>query len=810
MGTARWVNGRMARYADPFSCPDCSARLPIDVPRCPSCRIDLRSPLASELLRTLRTADDLLARLRAESAEQPATSTIERTPYPAQTRGRRRSPGLSGASVPRILLSLGALCLLVAAVIFLAVAWTWLGVGGRTAVLVGLTLVSGGLGATMGRRGLRVAAEALTAVSLGLLALDVVGADNAGWLGDLSNGALVVATSGAVLAAALALSGTSRLGGPQLISALALSGVGFGLLGVTERWQPVAALVVVGYAAAAVVARSGRLVILRVTALVGGSLWWVGFALSGLDEATSNPTWRALWLDGHGYALLTASLLVLLPLLVERRHASVVRILAAAAAALLTVTVAVPAVDESATTLALTGLAVLTAWTVVAVIVPAEWRMVPLVSMALGAAPLLGVVVVLAVQGAVNAVDTAPPFTATIGLRLGDIDPVAAPPLLAIGVAALAGTVAVLAGRSTTLLVAGGAVVAASVVGTMALYPVPVWVVTTGLAAIGAALATDAVRRAGVLGQLEAGAGGVVLVAAITVALPSAGLTALVAALGVAGAAAVRWRGAFPMAAEAGGLLLPLAAAGLIWSGLAADGVAPEWRGLPVLAVAGLLAIVLAELEVEIGSALAAFVAAIGAVAVAGDVSTSLALHLTVAGALITASSLIHADRRHLGWPGGALLAAATWVRLADIGVQAPEAYTLPSASALLILGIVRLRRDETTSTARALGPGLVLATVPSLLWVLVDPVTSRTVLLGSGCLVLVLIGVRLRWSAPLVVGSAVGALLVLRELAPYAGAVPQWALIGTAGTLLTVVGITWEHRMRDVRYAAGYLRRLQ
>jgi hypothetical protein len=39
---------------------------------------------------------------------------------------------------------------------------------------------------------------------------------------------------------------------------------------------------------------------------------------------------------------------------------------------------------------------------------------------------------------------------------------------------------------------------------------------------------------------------------------------------------------------------------------------------------------------------------------------------------------------------------------------------------------------------------------------------------------------------------------------------VPQWALIGIAGTLLTVVGITWEHRMRDVRYAAGYLRRLQ
>ena len=800
----------MARYADPFACPDCSARLPIDVSRCPTCRIDLRSPLASELLLTLRTADDLLARLRTESAEQPVTVPVGRTPYPAPTRAPQRPRGLSGASVPRILLSLGALCLLVAAVIFLAVAWTWLGVGGRTAVLVGLTLMSGGLGIAMSRRGLRVAAESMTTVSLGLLALDVVGADHAGWLGALSDGVLVAVTSGAILAAALAISAMSRLGAPQVVASLAVSGVGFGVLGVTEHWQPVTAAVVVAYAALAVLARPGWLVVLRVAALVGGSLWWMGFALSGLIEATGHATWRALWLDGHGYALLTASLLALLPLLIDRRHDFAVLSLGTGAAALLTITVAVPAVDESATILAFTGLAVLAAWTAVAVAVPAKWRPVALAPMAVGAAPLLGVVAALATQAAVNALDTAPPFTATIGLRLGTPDPVAAPPLLAIGVAALLGVVAAQTRRTTILLVVGGTLVAASLVGTTALYPVPVWVVTAGLAAIGAALLADAVRRADAFGLRQAMVGGVVLVTATTVALPSAGLTALVAAVVVAGAATVRWRGAFPTAGGAGGLVLPIATGGLVWSGLAAAGVAPEWRGLAVLFVVGLLAIALAEVEVEIGSALAGSVAATGAVAAAGDLSTSLALHLTVAGALVTASSLVHADRRYLGWPGGALLAAATWVRLADIGVEAPEAYTLPSAVALLILGIARLRRDETTSTARALGPGLLLATVPSLLWVLADPVTTRAVLLGAACLTLVLIGVRLRWSAPLVVGSAVGALLVLRELAPYAGAVPQWALIGTAGTLLTVVGITWEHRMRDVRYAAGYLRQLQ
>jgi hypothetical protein len=83
-------------------------------------------------------------------------------------------------------------------------------------------------------------------------------------------------------------------------------------------------------------------------------------------------------------------------------------------------------------------------------------------------------------------------------------------------------------------------------------------------------------------------------------------------------------------------------------------------------------------------------------------------------------------------------------------------------------------------------------------------------VLLGLACVVLLLIGVRLRWSAPIVVGATVGGVLVLAELLPYAAAAPRWLLIGIAGTLLTVVGITWEQRMRDLRYAEGYLRRLQ
>jgi hypothetical protein len=106
--------------------------------------------------------------------------------------------------------------------------------------------------------------------------------------------------------------------------------------------------------------------------------------------------------------------------------------------------------------------------------------------------------------------------------------------------------------------------------------------------------------------------------------------------------------------------------------------------------------------------------------------------------------------------------------------------------------------------------PGLTLATVPSLLWVLANPVGPRAVLLGAACLGLVLVGSQLRWSAPLAVGGLVGGLLVLREVAPYASELPQWVLIGFAGTILTVVGVTWEQRVLELRRATSYLGRLR
>ncbi|MDE0778634.1 MAG: hypothetical protein OSB43_20325, partial [Nocardioides sp.] len=65
----------MPRYADPSRCPDCSAALPAAPGTCPSCGLPLTGALATELLRTLRRADDLVGQLRVSVAAPVAADS---------------------------------------------------------------------------------------------------------------------------------------------------------------------------------------------------------------------------------------------------------------------------------------------------------------------------------------------------------------------------------------------------------------------------------------------------------------------------------------------------------------------------------------------------------------------------------------------------------------------------------------------------------------------------------------------------------------------------------------------------------------
>ena len=126
----------MTPYADSQRCPDCRAPIHPGAERCTACDLTLRGETAQRLYTTLLQADRLLDELRAASASRigpplPASAhaTVAATAGPGPAPRRR---GLSAATVPTILLGLGAACLLVASLVFLAVAWTLLGVGGRT------------------------------------------------------------------------------------------------------------------------------------------------------------------------------------------------------------------------------------------------------------------------------------------------------------------------------------------------------------------------------------------------------------------------------------------------------------------------------------------------------------------------------------------------------------------------------------------------------------------------------------------------------------------------------------------------------
>jgi hypothetical protein len=512
---------------------------------------------------------------------------------------------------------------------------------------------------------------------------------------------------------------------------------------------------------------------------------------------------------------------------------------AAVAELLLAVALLAPATDLRPTPLTLVALGVLVATSAATWLLPRPWGLVNLLTQAVAALGVTAVGAQLAGASFERLARAAEPVWAG---RAGDLlprvataDPLALPapwllPLVLLGLVAAAWSLAEaspVADEAVALLAdlrAGAGLLAVGLVATAALYPVPVWSVTAALllAASGFAAWWLATRRPAPLGL----AGGLA-VAGLVVSLHADVLTALALSVVLVLTTTVQLRARDGGTAAVAGSLTgaALAAAVTVW-GVVGD-VEPAWlalTGLLVLAVTVLAApyapdrwwaspAVDARTGLETGAGASAVVLALLGLALAptSEQASWAAVYLTVGGVALTVMSLLRGDRRVVGWAGGLLLASASWVRLWDIGVHAPEAYTLPSAAALVVVGLVHLRRTPAASTMTGLAPGVSLALVPSLLWVLADPTGPRALLLGLGCLGLVLVGVRLRWTAPLALGAAVGALLVLRLAAPYVGdAVPRWVLIGAAGALLVAVGATWERRVTEARHLVGYVRNLR
>lgn len=185
-----------------------------------------------------------------------------------------------------------------------------------------------------------------------------------------------------------------------------------------------------------------------------------------------------------------------------------------------------------------------------------------------------------------------------------------------------------------------------------------------------------------------------------------------------------------------------------------------------------------------------------------GNPTTAIELGLlagAVATALVAATS---PSRRWWAWLSATALTGAIWIQAATLQLTAPEPYTLPAGALLVAVGIRARRLAAERSTWPVYGPGLLVLTLPSLVLAWTEPLSWRAAAVGLTALLILLTGANRRLQAPLLIGAGELAVLVLRELGPYALAVPRWAAIGAAGVLLLAVGVTWESRLADLHRA--------
>ncbi|GAA2400167.1 hypothetical protein GCM10010404_67450 [Nonomuraea africana] len=197
---------------------------------------------------------------------------------------------MSRRTAQNLLLILGGLLLAVAAIVFTVVSWGHLGIGGRAAILAGLTGVTLAVPVVLLRRKLNATAETVGALGLALMLLDGYAAHRTGLVGAVDGWDYAAATLGVVALAAavygrvLSLKVSLSLAVVLAQAPLIMLATGHG------RGWPSAALaatVVLDIAVWSVAARWGAL---RVTAVVCAAIMGTA-ALVSAGVATAEQDW---------------------------------------------------------------------------------------------------------------------------------------------------------------------------------------------------------------------------------------------------------------------------------------------------------------------------------------------------------------------------------------------------------------------------------------------------------------------------------------------------------------------------------------
>jgi hypothetical protein len=804
--------------AGPPPCPDCRAPL-TGAAACGSCGLRLTGPEAVRLWEVdqqlfaldhqrtdlLAERGGLLAALRPGTAIAPAVSGVPPTAAPIwQSPVTAPAQEWTPKRVQNTLLSLGALLLTVAGIVFAAVTYDRLGAGGRAAVLVLLTLLAGAAVPRLKARGLDATGEAVTVVTLALAVLDAYGLRKLGLAGGAAP-TVYAAVSASVLAV---LSGLYAAAVPVLVPRVAtvlLAHLPVPLLLVHAHASAGEAGLALAFVVAAdllawVVLSRPALRDVQITVLVAG----VG--TSGFATVFAAVGAFALGSEGAGQA----ALVVLAAL------AATTGVLAGPGTARVLVT-ALPAPYLSLAALAMSSNRltevqqplVLAAVALVAMqvagLLPRGWRPGPVIGAIVAAGSALATQLEAVSQAAALPLSwLATPWTLPAGTsaRLA-LAPHAAWDGTVVTLLVLLCAAVLTAGAGLALHRLDLAAIPTAVLLFLAAVVLPLGLATSYQLALllllgcagGLLTAGVVVERTDVsFAALGAGTALSLLTAAWSLADRDATLLVLsVLTVLFAGVAFRRPEAAGVAALSAGGLL----AAGGAARGLATDQVG----GMLLLAPAVLvgLTLVLAGIR-RIALEAAAVVLAVTAIVLTTDDPGWLSWALAAAG-IIALTDALHADRRIVAAAGGLLLSASSWVRLADAGITAPEPYVVPIGLVALALGWLRVRRDPSTRSFAAYSPGLSLLLVPSLVASFDDATLTRPLLLGAAALVVLLVGAQQRLQAPIIIGGAVLAIDALQLIAPYAAALPRWLTLGAAGLLLVGVGATYEQRRRDVAH---------
>ncbi len=137
------------------------------------------------------------------------------------------------------------------------------------------------------------------------------------------------------------------------------------------------------------------------------------------------------------------------------------------------------------------------------------------------------------------------------------------------------------------------------------------------------------------------------------------------------------------------------------------------------------------------------------------------------------------------------------------------EAYTLPSAAAFAVLGVLQHRASRPGSVL-TMGPALSIALTPTLVLAVGsdDLVRLAAVLVaGIACLV---VGAGRGLRAPLLAGAATLGVVALMQGSPYLAYVPTWLLLGCAGAVLLALGVAWESALGAGRQVGRWVHALR